>query len=133
MKFKVKKYMDEIKVKDPLLAKITSYAIVLIITVAAYFFLQFSDFLTFVAFIILAPIFVYLGFDGKVPVVFSVIMFVMAAITLSTSANPTSIGIAAANVFAIYAFWLLVVGIICLIIEHRRERRSGWPTLNEIA
>lgn len=92
----------------------------------SYFFLQFSDLLTFIAFIILAPIFVYYESNGKIPVAFAVLMLIIAGIVLSIPPND----LAAANVFAIYAFWLLIVGIICLTVEYIRERRHGWPTLS---
>jgi hypothetical protein len=101
----------------------TTSMLVMTILIISYFFLQFSDILTFLAFIILVPVFVRFKYNGKVPVAFAVVMFILSAITLSISANPTTTGINAANVFAIYAFWLLVVGIICLALEYRRERR----------
>lgn len=102
------------------------YLLVTVILVITYFLLQFSDILTFVAFIVLVPIFLYYRFNGKIPVVFALIMFIIAGVVLSIPPNDLT----AANVFAIYAFWLLVVGIICLTVQYIREGKSGWPTLN---
>lgn len=99
--------------------------LVLLIIVISYAFLQFSDLLTFIAFIILVPIFVNFKFNGKIPIGFAVIMFIIAAIVLIISANPTTTGITAANVFAIYAFWLTVSGIICLIFEYRENGKKN--------
>jgi hypothetical protein len=49
---------------------------------------------------------------------FAIIMFLIAGIILSIPPNDITV----TNLFAVYAFWLLLVGMVCLAIEYKRER-----------
>jgi len=72
-----------------------------------------QDLPTFLSFILLIPIFVYFKFDGRIPVGYALLMLIFAAITLAFTTNEFL-----ANQLAIYAYWLLVVGVVCLTIEY---------------
>jgi hypothetical protein len=75
---------------------------------------------TFLSFIILIPIFIYFKWDGRIPVGYALLMLILSAIILAFYKNE-----ALANQVAIYAYWLLVVGVICLTIEYLREQRKS--------
>ena len=94
---------------------------VLIITVIllSNFVFHAEDLQTFTAFISLIPIFAIFKFDGRIPVAYAILMLVFAAVVLGVYNDETL-----ANVFAIYAYWLLVVGVVCLFIEYVREERK---------
>jgi hypothetical protein len=102
-----------------------SYILTPLFVVIIYAFFLSSDLLTFVVFFVLMLTMIYYRLNAKIPIVYAIVLFLFAGIALSYTQNPTF-----ANVFAIYAFWLIVIGVICLIIQYHREGRSGWPTLN---
>ena len=95
------------------------YLLVTASILISHFLLRENDLLTFLCFAVLIPIFVYLGFDGRIPVGYALLMLVVSAITLALYRNE-----ALANQFAIYAYWLLVVGVVCLTIEQAREEHK---------
>ncbi|MHA1595163.1 MAG: hypothetical protein ACTSXX_10535, partial [Candidatus Baldrarchaeia archaeon] len=74
---------------------------------------------TFISFIVLIPIFVIFKFDGRIPIVYALLVLTIAVIAL-TLYNETL-----ANLLAIYAYWLLVVGIICLLVEFIKEKSEN--------
>ena len=85
----------------------------------SHFVFHCEDLSTFIAFMILIPIFAVLKFDGRIPVAYAIFMLILAAAVLGFY-NDENL----ANIFAIYAYWLLVVGVICLMIEYVREQRK---------
>ncbi|MCX7759274.1 MAG: hypothetical protein N2169_06690 [bacterium] len=85
----------------------------------SHFVFKGEDLKTFISFIILVPIFAYFKWDGRIPVGYALILLVLAAIFLSFMKNE-----AFANQLAIYAYWLLVVGVATLTIEYFREERT---------
>lgn len=99
-------------------AKYVPYFITTLLTLIAYFFFYSSDILTFLSFIVLVPIFLYFKYDSRIPIGFAILMLLLAGIVLSITQNLNF-----ANLFAIYAYWLLVVGIVCLTINYVRERK----------
>ncbi len=78
-----------------------------------------EDFPTFISFIVLIPIFVIFKFDGRIPIVYALLVLTIAVIAL-TFYNETL-----ANLLAIYAYWLLIVGIICLLVEFIKEKNEN--------
>jgi len=78
-----------------------------------------EDLPTFIFFIALIPIFTLLKFDGRIPIAYALLMLTIATIAL-TLYNETL-----ANLLAIYAYWLLVVGIICLLVEFIKEKSEN--------
>ena len=73
----------------------------------------------FLTFIVLIPIFAFLKLDSRVPVGYAILMLVFAAVTLAFRKDETL-----ANQFAIYAYWLLVVGTTLMLIEYARENKN---------
>ena len=74
-----------------------------------------SDLLILISYIVLIPIFSILKFDGRIPIGYAILL-------LSTGNENL------ANQVAIYAYWLLVVGVACLTIEYIREERKKKDT-----
>jgi len=70
----------------------------------------------------LIPIFSILKFDGRIPIGYAILLLITAAALLSTGNENL------ANQVAIYAYWLLVVGVACLTIEYIREERKKKDT-----
>ena len=85
----------------------------------SHFIFHCEDLSTFIAFIVLVPIFAIFKFDGRIPVAYAILMLVFAAVVLGIYNDETL-----ANIFAIYAYWLLVDGVVCLFIEYVREERK---------
>jgi len=93
------------------------HILVVISVVISTFIFKGEGLPTFLSFILLLPIFVYFK-DGRIPVGYAILMLLLAAFALSLKNE------ALANLFAIYAYWLLVVGVVCLFIEYVREERE---------
>lgn len=106
------------KTKELLLSQL-SYILVVIVILVSHFVFQTEDFATFLSFLILIPIFVFFQFDGRIPIGYALLMLALSALTLAFNKNESI-----ANQFAIYAYWLLVVGTTCLLIEYLREQRT---------
>ncbi len=96
------------------------YLLVLISIILSHFIFKGEDLKTFLSFLLLIPIYVYLKWDGRIPVGYALLMLITAAIVLAFMKNE-----ALANQLAIYAYWLLVVGVICLTIEYLREQKNS--------
>ena len=92
------------------------YILVTTSIIVSYF--QSNDLIIFLSYIILIPIFAILKFDGRIPIAYAILMLIIAAILLAYGNEDL------ANQAAIYAYWLLVVGVICLTIEYLREQRE---------
>ena len=60
---------------------------------------------------------VFFRFDSRIPIFYSLLMLALSALTLVFNKNESF-----ANQFAIYAYWLVVVGIICILIEFLIEQ-----------
>lgn len=66
------------------------------------------------------PIFAYFKWDGRIPVGYALLMLILAAVTLAFLKNESL-----ANQLSIYAYWLLVVGVVCLTIEYIKEQKNS--------
>ena len=97
-----------------------SYILVVVVILVSHFVFQTEDFAIFLSFLILIPIFVFFQFDGRIPIGYALLMLALSALTLVFNKNESI-----ANQFAIYAYWLLVVGTTCLLIEYLREQRTS--------
>lgn len=93
------------------------YILVIISIIFAHFVFKGQDLQTFLSFIVLIPIFAYFKFDGRIPVAYAILMLILAAAMLALYNNENL-----ANQLAIYAYWLLAVGVTCLLIEYIREK-----------
>jgi len=107
------------KINEIVLSQL-SYILVVIVILVSHFVFQTEDFAIFLSFLILIPIFVFFQFDGRIPIGYALLMLALSALTLAFNKNESI-----ANQFAIYAYWLLVVGITCLLIEYLREQRTS--------
>jgi len=116
MKNRKKRKLD---IKNILIEYRIPHIMVVASILAAYFVFVKSDLLTFISFVLLIIPFTYFKFDGRLPVAYGLLMLVLSAIILAFYNN-----IKSANQLAIYAYWLIVVGVICLIIEQIREARK---------
>ncbi|HEC89102.1 MAG TPA: hypothetical protein ENI44_00775 [Thermoplasmatales archaeon] len=99
------------------LKKHLPYLIVTTAIITSYY--QNDDLLIFLSYIILIPIFTILKFDGRIPIGYAILLLIIAAVILATGNEDL------ANQLAIYTYWLLVVGVICLTIEYIREERKN--------
>jgi hypothetical protein len=83
--------------------------------VAVFILLFFVFIFPFWFFFILIPVFVFLCLDGRIPLGFALLM-----LTLCFYEDE-----AFANQLAIVAYWLLVVGTVCLLVEYFRDRKKS--------
>jgi len=111
--YQYKKYINS---KETLLNSMP-YFLVLLSILISHFIFKGNDTATFFSFILLAPVYILLKWDGRVPIGYALLMLIVAAVVLAFLRNE-----ALANQLAIYAYWLLVVGVICLIIEYIKEK-----------
>ncbi|MEM5829574.1 MAG: hypothetical protein QW040_02650 [Candidatus Aenigmatarchaeota archaeon] len=95
------------------------YILVVFSIFLSHFIFKSQDMPTFLSFIALIPIFTFFKFDGRIPVAYALLILFLAAIVLAFYKNEVL-----ANQLAIYTYWLLVVGVACLIIEYLREERK---------
>jgi len=86
---------------------------------SSYFIFHDESLLTPTVFIALVPIFSILKFDGRILVGYGILMFMLVVIFLCASNDYSS-----TKTFTIYAYWLLVTGVVCLVIEYLREERK---------
>jgi hypothetical protein len=93
------------------------YLLVAAAILLSYFLFYNSDPLTLLSFAVLAVPFVHFRFSARIFAGFAALMLALSVVLFAVFSNPTY-----ANQLAIYAYWLLVVGVICLIIEYKRNR-----------
>jgi len=93
------------------------YILVLIFILVSHLIFKGEVLKTFLLFIFLIPTFTIFKFDGRIPVVYALLLLILTAIVLAVYGNEYL-----ANQLSIYAYWLLVVGVICLTIEDIREQ-----------
>jgi hypothetical protein len=65
-----------------------------------------------ITFICLTALFIIFNLDGKIPIQFAILMIILSAFSLTFYQIQSF-----ANQLAIYSYYLLVVGITCLVIE----------------
>jgi len=78
-----------------------------------------SDLGVFLTIVALIPIYAIMRYDARIIGGYAIGMLIVAAIILGVYNNED-----AANLAAIYAYWLLVDTVVCEIIEYIREGRS---------
>lgn len=111
MKRKCRKF-KEFKVNLP------DFLIAMVIFLS-YFVFKNNELAIFISFIILIPVFVYFKFDSRISIVYAILMLILAAISLGLR-NDEKL----ANQLAIYAYYLLFVGVMQMIIEEVRYGRD---------
>ncbi len=84
----------------------------------SYFLVSTNEVITFIVFVLLIPIFAILRYDGRIPIGYAVLLLIFIA-----GAEFTKQQVVADQV-TIFAYWLLVVGTICLLIEYFRKSHS---------
>jgi hypothetical protein len=87
----------------------------IIITVLIVLFLIFEveDSISYLIFFTLIPVFIYYDYDGRIFIYFSILMFFIASLTIIFYKNESY-----ANYLAVYVFWMLLVGTLCLLIDY---------------
>lgn len=105
------------KSKKSYLKQSIPYILVVSVILISHFCLRGSNLEMFLAFIILIPIFAVMRFDGRIPVGYAILMLILSAVTLASGKEVL------ANQFAIYAYFLLVVGVACMLIEFLKEKK----------
>lgn len=90
--------------------------VVLVVVLVRFVFT--SDLHVFLVFMGLTVTYIVLKFDGRILVGMALVCLVLAAINLAVGND------AYANQVAIYAYWFLVSGVICLLAEYLREKPS---------
>lgn len=103
------------KTKQLLISQLPYISVVVVIMVSHFTFYN-DDMLMLSLFLVLIPIFVFFRFDARIPIGYALLMLGLTAIALGFINNENF-----ANQLAIYAYWLLVVGVACLLIEYLRE------------
>lgn len=114
--YQYKKYID----RKETITTTLPYLLVLLSIFLSHFIFKGSDLPTFLSFILLIPIYAYFKWDGRIPVGYALLMLILAAIVLAFMKNE-----ALANQLSIYAYWFLVVGVICLTIEYIKEQKKS--------
>jgi hypothetical protein len=92
------------------------YLIAVIPIMISHFFFYNENLAIFFTFMALVPIFTFFNFDGRIPIVYALIMLALSAMTIGLT-NYESF----ANQMAIYSYWLLVVGVLCLGIKFLKK------------
>jgi hypothetical protein len=82
-----------------------------VFSIVLSFFLH-NEFQTFLAFVMLIPIFTINNFDGRIPLGYGILLLIVVA--LLTFINQASL----ADQLAILSYWLLIAGISCIAIEN---------------
>ncbi len=98
--------------------KVIPFFLPILSLISAHFVFT-SDLGIFLSIVILIPIYVVFKFDGRILAGTAIILLIIAAIILAIYNNED-----AANLAAIYAYWFLVDGVVCEIIEYVREERQ---------
>lgn len=82
-----------------------------VFSISLCFFLH-NEFQTFLVFVMLIPIFTINNFDGRIPLAYGILLLI--AVALLTFINQVTL----ADQLAIFSYWLLIVGISCMVIEN---------------
>ena len=85
--------------------------------VISYFF-SLNELRTFLIFAILIPVFTFNKYDGRILIGYAILLLMFASILIFTKEESYT------EQLAIFSFWLLVVGICCLLIES--FRKNDW-------
>jgi hypothetical protein len=95
--------------------KIIPFILIAAFLFIVYFFAHNSEFITFMLFMILIPVFAIFKYDGRIPVGYAIgLLIIVAMLTFIKEQN-------VADQLAIFSYWLLVVGTSCLLIELFRK------------
>ena len=92
------------------------YLLLLVPIFVSNFLLNNQDITTFLSFIIMIPIFYYFKLNAKIPIFYALSLFAISMVIIGFN-----LGEKIANQFIIYAYWLLIVGVTCLIIQKSRK------------
>ena len=99
------------------IVKIISPYILLIISIIMSHFIYNNDNIGIsLCYLLLVPIYFFFHLDGRIPLIFAILMLIISMLALAFYKNESY-----ANQISIYAYWLLVVGSICLLIEYIKK------------
>jgi hypothetical protein len=117
--FPIKRDITDLTIKSLLLSQVP-YILIIMSIFISYFIFHGENLATLLSFLILIPIFVFFKFDGRIPIGYALLMFALSVVALVFYKNEGY-----ANLLAIYTYWLLVVGIICLSVEYLIKQRKS--------
>jgi integral membrane sensor domain MASE1 len=92
------------------------YLVNIVLVLILFFFLPLDYLFILVYLLILVPIFAFFRFDGRIPIVASLVLLILISIAVTIYKNDIF-----ADKLATYAHCLLIVGVLCLLIEFMRE------------
>jgi len=98
-------------------ARILPFAMPLAAVLLAYTLLR-GDLGILLIFVALIAVFSIYKYDPRIPIGYAILLFVVQAV-LTASNDDVSV-----RFLAMLSYWLLVVGIICMIIDLFRKKRS---------
>ena len=100
-------------------------ALILILAsiIVASIFVQRSEIITFLVFVVLIPIFAIFKFDGRIPLCYAVILMIIAGILTFIKQEGF------VDELVVFVYWLLVVGISSLVIDWFRGKK--WKVVQQ--
>ena len=100
-------------------------ALILILAsiIVASIFVQRSEIITFLVFVVLIPIFAIFKFDGRIPLCYAVILMIIAGILTFIKQEGF------VDELVVFVYWLLVVGISSLVIDWFRGKK--WEVVQQ--
>jgi hypothetical protein len=85
----------------------------------SYFLVRKNELITFFIFVILIPIFAIFRYDARIPLGYAILLLILTAILEFIKQQGL------ADQLAIFAYWLLVVGTACSLIELFRKKNQS--------
>ena len=98
------------------IARIFPFAIPLVVVLLAYTLLQ-GDLEILLAFVLLIIVFSICKFDPRIPIGYAILLFVIQGLLTALNEDVS------VKLLAILSYWLLVVGIVCMVIDLFRKKR----------
>ena len=98
------------------IGRIFPFAIPLVVILLAYTLLQ-GDLEILLIFILLIVAFSIYKFDPRIPIGYAILLFVIQGL-LAAHNEDVSV-----KLLAVLSYWLLVVGVVCMLIELFRKKR----------
>lgn len=98
------------------IARILPFVIPLVVVLLAYTLLQ-GDLEILLAFVLLIIVFSICKFDRRIPIGYAISLYVIQGLLTALNEDDS------VKLLAILSYWLLVVGIVCMVIDLFRKKR----------
>jgi hypothetical protein len=92
------------------------FAIPVVVVLITYTLLQ-GDLEILLAFVLLIIVFSICKFDPRIPIGYAILLFVIQGVLTALNEDVS------VKLLAILSYWLLVVGIVCMVIDQFRKKR----------